>query len=275
MTKPEVIFFGNGPLADSALKIIAPAANIIFHARTKEDLETVKSLKQSHPDALGILASFGVLIRSDVLDLFEPEGILNIHPSLLPLYRGASPIESAILAGDTDFSVSIMKLVKAMDAGPIYHQETLKNPRLDKAELYKVLATAGSTWLINNFQNFERFHATPDEGLFSEYHTQDDSKATFTTKLDKSQSLLTPDVDSAETTLRKIVAFQGFPKPKYSFFGQDVIILSAHLETTHSDNANTLSIKCADGQYVIVDRLQPLSRKPMDTKSFLNGLKNK
>ena len=275
MTKPEVIFFGNGPLADSALEIIAPAANIIFHARTKEDLETVKSLKQSHPDALGILASFGVLIRSDVLDLFEPEGILNIHPSLLPLYRGASPIESAILAGDTDFSVSIMKLVKAMDAGPIYHQETIKNPRLDKVELYRILATAGSTWLINNFQNFERFHATPDEGLFSEYHTQDDSKATFTTKLDKSQSLLTPDVDSAETTLRKIVAFQGFPKPKYSFFGQDVIILSAHLETTHSNNANTLSIKCADGQYVIVDRLQPLSRKPMDTKSFLNGLKNK
>lgn len=275
MTKPEVIFFGNGPLADSALEIIAPAANIIFHARTKEDLETVKSLKQSHPDALGILASFGVLIRSDVLDLFEPEGILNIHPSLLPLYRGASPIESAILAGDTDFSVSIMKLVKAMDAGPIYHQETLKNPRLDKSELYKVLATAGSTWLINNFQNFERFHATPDKGLFPEYHTQDDSKATFTTKLDKSQSQLTPDVDSAETTLRKIVAFQGFPKPKYSFFGQDVIILSAHLETTHSDNTNTLSIKCADGQYVIVDRLQPLSRKPMDAKSFLNGLKNK
>ena len=275
MTKPEVIFFGNGPLADFTLEVIAPATNIIFHAKTKEDLETVKALKQAHPDALGVLASFGVLIKSDLLDLFEPEGILNIHPSLLPLYRGASPIESAILAGDTDFSVSIMKLVKAMDAGPIYHQETLKNPTLDKTELYKALAAAGSTWLINNLQNFKQFHITPNEELFPEYHTQDDSKATFTTKLDKTQSRLTPDIDSAETTLRKIIALQGFPKPKYSFFGQDVIILSAHLETAHSDNNKTLSIKCADGQYIIIDRLQPLSRKPMDAQSFLNGLKNK
>ena len=275
MTKPEVIFFGNGPLADSALEVIAPATNIIFHAKTKEDLETVKSLKQVHPDAIGILASFGVLIKSDLLDLFEPEGILNIHPSLLPLYRGASPIESAILAGDTDFSVSIMKLVKAMDAGPIYHQETFKNPTLDKTKLYKTLATAGSTWLVNNLQSFKQFHVTPNKELFPEYHLQDDSKATFTAKLEKSQSQLTPDIDSAETTLRKIVAFQGFPKPKYRFFGQDIIILSAHLAATHSDNAKPLSIKCIDGQYVIVDQLQPLSRKPMDAKSFLNGLRNK
>lgn len=275
MTKPEVIFFGNGPLAKYALEIIAPAANIIFHAKTKEDLETVKSIKTEHPNAIGILASFGVLIKSDCLDLFEPEGILNIHPSLLPLYRGASPIESAIIAGDTNFSVSIMKLVKAMDAGPIYHQETLKNPVLNKDELYKGLATAGSTWLIDNLTNFRQFHTTANQNLFPEYHIQDDSKATFTTKLEKSQSQLTPELDSASITLRKIIALQGYPKPKYNFFGHDVIILSAHLEPTCPDNPKKLSIKCADNQYVIVDRLQPLSRKPMDANSFLNGIKNR
>ena len=275
MNKPEVIFFGNGLLSDYTLETIAPAVNIIFHAKNKEDLETVKSIKRERPNALGILASFGVLIKSDCLDLFEPEGILNIHPSLLPLYRGASPIESAILAGDNDFSVSIMKLVKVMDAGPIYHQETLKNPSLNKTELYRALATAGSTWLINNLSNFEQFHITADQKLFPEYHDQDDSKATFTTKLEKTQSRLKPESDSAETTLRKIIAFQDFPKPKYSFFGQDVIILSAHLETARPNDFKTLSIKCADNQYVIVDRLQPLSRKPMDANSFINGIKNK
>ena len=92
----KVIFFGNGPLADYTLEVLSKKFDVIFHARDKEDLETVKLLKAKNPDTHGVLASFGVMIKSDVLDIFEPEGILNIHPSLLPKYRGASPIESAI-----------------------------------------------------------------------------------------------------------------------------------------------------------------------------------
>lgn len=273
MNKPDIIFFGNGPLADFALDVLKPATNLLFHAKTKDDLETVKRLKQAHPDALGILASFGVLIKPDVLDLFEPEGILNLHPSLLPKYRGASPIESAILNGDTDFSISIMKLVKAMDAGPIYHQETLTGLPLDKTAIYRQLATAGATWLVNNFPNFLAYHASPEQNLFPNYHLQDDSAATFTSKLDKSMSFLTPEIDSADQTLRKIIAYQGFPKPKYNFFNQDVIILAAHIETSCPEPTKNLFIKCADSNYVVIDRLQPLSRKPMDARSFLNGLR--
>ena len=259
MAKPKVIFFGNGPLADTALAVLCKSCDIIFHAHTKDDLETVKSLKREHPEAFGILASFGVLIKSDVLNLFEPEGILNIHPSLLPKYRGASPIESAILAGDTSFSVSVMKLVRAMDAGPLYYQETLSGLPLDKSAIYFALATAGATWLATHLTSLP----TPKP--------QDDSRATFTQKLNKSLSRLTPETDSAEITLRKIVAYQDFPKPKYTLLGQDVIILSAHVAT--SATPRDLSISCADGKFVIVDRLQPLSRKPMDARSFLNGLR--
>ena len=155
----KIIFFGNGPLADAALKTLTSANDleILFHARTKDDLETVKSLKRENPEAFGILASFGVLIKEDLLNLFEPEGILNIHPSLLPLYRGASPIESAILNGDSSFSVSIMKLVKKMDAGPIYYQETLNNLPLDKSKIYTALATSGASWLVKNLNNFIQF----------------------------------------------------------------------------------------------------------------------
>ncbi|MBR2587140.1 hypothetical protein IKE71_02070 [Candidatus Saccharibacteria bacterium] len=270
---PKIIFFGNGPLADTTLKVLEQSTELLFHARTKEDLETVKSLKREHPDALGILASFGVLIKEDVLSLFEPEGILNLHPSLLPKYRGASPIESAILAGDSDFSVSIMKLVKKMDAGPIYHQETCESLPLDKSAIYEALATAGASWLVKNLPTFESFHTSPDQNLFPEYREQVDDAATFTQKLDKSMSFLSPETDSAEKTLRKIVAFQGFPKPKYNFFAQDVIILSAHIENSCPDAKKSLFIKCADNNFVVIDKLQPLSRKPMDARSFLNGLK--
>ena len=142
MTK--IIFFGNGPLADFSKAILEKHFDIVFHARTKEDLETVKEIKKKDKDVHGVLASFGVMIKSDVLGLFEPEGILNIHPSLLPKYRGASPIETAILSGDEDFSVSIMKLVKAMDAGPIYYQTTFKNLALDKTTIYQTLAELAS-----------------------------------------------------------------------------------------------------------------------------------
>lgn len=257
----KIIFFGNGLLADVTKSVLekSPELTIIFHARTKSDLETVKALKTEHPEASGVLASFGVMIKSDVLDLFEPEGILNVHPSLLPKYRGASPIESAILNGDSDFSVSVMKLVKAMDAGPLYYQTTLKNLPLDKTAIYTALATAGASWLVENLAHLP----TPKP--------QDDALATFTTKLEKSMSLLTPETDSAATTLRKIVAFQGFPKPKTTLFGQEIIVLAAHV--ADSVSPKDLSLKCADGRFVVIDRLQPLSRKPMDARSFLNGLR--
>jgi methionyl-tRNA formyltransferase len=277
MTNQKIIFFGNGPLAESALKVLESTTDIIFHAKTKEDLTTVKRIKHENPDALGILASFGVLIDTDILELFEPEGILNIHPSLLPKYRGASPIESAILNGDNDFSISIMKLVKAMDAGPLYYQETLSNLPLDKKTIYDSLATKGATWLVENIPNFINLHKSKELSttLFPNYHLQNDAEATFTSKLDKTMSMLTPSIDSSCRTLRKIIAYQGFPKPKYTFFEQEVIILSAHIEDSCPTGTKKLFIKCADDKYVIIDQLQPPSRKPMDTRSFLNGLKNK
>lgn len=257
----KIIFFGNGPLADYALPILASSAEIIFHARGKDDLATVAELKRQNPDAFGVLASFGVIIKSDLLDLFEPEGIINLHPSLLPKFRGASPIESAILAGDSDFSYSIMKLAKAMDAGPIYHQATLTNLPLDKTTIYRALAKAGATWIAEHLDQIPTLAPT----------SQDDSNATFCGKLDKSLSALQPDQYPAEQIFRQIVAYQNFPKPKYTFFGKTCIILRAHLGTTTEASSASLTISCADGNLVVIDQLQPEGKKPMNAKSFLNG----
>ena len=259
--KPEVIFFGNGALAEYALAVLADECQVIFHARTREDLETACRLKRENPEAHGVLASFGVLIPSEVLELFEPEGILNIHPSLLPLYRGPSPIESAILAGDNEFGVSVMKLAPEMDAGPIYWQTVLSGLSLDKDFIYRQLAETGAKWICKNIGDLP----TPV--------AQDDSRATYTSKLDKKMGILTPETDTAETAFRKIVAFQGFPKPKFTFYGVSCIILEAHV-LEQGDTA-LLAIPCADERAVAVDRLQPEGRKAMDAKSFLNGLVNK
>lgn len=255
--KSKIIFFGNGPLSDYALGVLEKDCEVIFHAHRREDLEEAVRLKRENPDAYGVLASFGVLIPSSVLEVFEPEGILNIHPSLLPLYRGASPIESAILDGASEFGVSVMKLVSKMDAGPIYYQTKLTNLPLEKDAIYKALAEAGAKWLVENLNNLP----TPVP--------QDDAKATFCGKLDKSMSVLTPETDTAEKTLRKIVAFQIFPKPKYEFFGVNCIILEAHI--LKQGETALISLPCADGQILAIDRLQPEGRKVMDAKSFVNG----
>jgi methionyl-tRNA formyltransferase len=260
----KFIFFGNGPLAKATLNQLLTAENLelVFHAKTKEDLVEVARLKQENPEIKGILASFGVLIKSDLLELFEPEGILNLHPSLLPLYRGASPIESAILNGDQDFSVSIMKLVKAMDAGPIYYQTTLKTSEFssnlpEKSEIYQKLATLGANWLI------EHLDSIPKPTL------QDDEKATFTTKFDKTDSNLSLSEMSATEALNRIRAFQGFPKSKLQIHGLECIILKAHVETEKS--INPLAFPCQDGNFLVIDQLQPASKRPMDAKSFING----
>ena len=255
----KIIFFGNGPLSEYALSVLKTQCEVIFHAHTKEDLSEAVRIKEENPDAHGVLASFGVLIPSSVLEVFEPEGILNIHPSLLPLYRGASPIESAILNGDTEFGVSVMKLVKAMDAGPIYAQATLENSPLDKDLIYKTLAEMGAAMVLSILKSEKPVVPV----------AQDDSKATYCGKLDKSMSYLTPETDTAEQTLRKIVAFAGFPKAKYEFFGVKCIVLEAHI--LKSGETAVISLPCADGVSVAIDLLQPEGRKAMDAKSFLNG----
>lgn len=263
MTKHKIIFFGNGPLADYSLETLKNNdCDIIFHAREKADLEEVKRLKSSDQtgEIHGILASFGVIIKQDVLDLFEPEGILNIHPSLLPKYRGPSPIETAILNNDKEYGVSVMKLVAAMDAGPIYTQKSFSYERPLKNDLYKALATNATNWIIENLSSLP----APT--------TQDDSKATYTKKFDKSMSPLDPEHQTATELDCKIRAFSGFPKSKYEFFNLDCTIISAHVANPEEEKSNkTLSIKCYDGSTLIIDGIQPAGRKIMDAKSFLNG----
>ncbi len=255
--KNKVIFLGNGLLAEYALAVLSEECQILFVAHSREDLEEVCRLKRKNPEAHGVLASFGVIIPGSVLELFEPEGILNIHPSLLPLYRGPSPIESAILDGCSDFGVSVMKLALAMDAGPIYWQTTVSGLPLEKTAIYQGLAEAGAKWICEHLSDL----LTPV--------VQDDAKATYTEKLTKAMGALHPETESADMVLRKIVAYAGFPKAKYAFFGVSCIILEAHI--CGASETAVLPLPCADGRILSIDRLQPEGRKAMDAKAFLNG----
>lgn len=255
----KVIFLGNGLLAEKALAVLERECQILCRARRKEDLPEVVKLKKEHPEAKAVLASFGVMIPEEVLEAFEPEGILNIHPSPLPKYRGPSPIESAMIDGAVDFSVSVMKLAPAMDAGPVYHQETFRGLPLDKEAIYTRLAEAGAEWIVQNLADLPE----PKE--------QEEAEATYTTKLTKEMGVLEPEKDPAELVLRKIAAYAGYPRAKYAFWGVSCTVWKAHMLKTGEEAG--LTIKCADGALVAVDEVQPEGRKRMDAKSFLNGYK--
>lgn len=258
----EIIFLGNGPLADYALAVLEKQYQVIFRARSKADLAKVQELKAQYPKAHGVLASYGVLIKSDVLEQFEPEGILNIHPSLLPKYRGATPIETAILNGETKFGVSVMKLVKAMDAGPIYYQTTKRyNRDTAKDEIYRGLAEAGAKWLAQNLNKLP------------EPRPQDDAQATFTAKLEKAQGQLDPDRFSAAELHDQVRAYVRFPKSKYNFYGLECIIHQTHVATEQemSTGESRLALRCKDGKYLVIDQIQPAGKKVMDRVAFLNG----
>ena len=218
-------------------------------------------IEQYQPD-LGVLSAFGKLVPDEAINAI-PCGIINIHPSLLPKYRGTTPIESPLLNGDSETGVSVMRLVKEMDAGPILAQATVKiTPETTKQSLYDELSTLGAK-LISDVLDGVLAKNAPET-------LQDDSEATFTAKLDKSMSELKFAEKGARQLVNEVRAFAGFPKSKTILLDIPCTITAAHV----ADNpATELDQKCADGKYFIIDRLLPENSKEMDAKSFLNGHK--
>ena len=181
----------------------------------------------------------------------------------LPKYRGTTPIETPLLNGDTETGVSVMRLVKEMDAGPILAQATVKiTPETTKQSLYDELSTLGAK-LISDVLDGVLAKNAPET-------LQDDSEATFTAKLDKSMSELKFAEKGAQQLVNEVRAFAGFPKSKTILLDIPCTITAAHV----ADNpATEIDQKCADGKYFIIDRLLPENSKEMDAKSFLNGHK--
>ena len=182
----------------------AKANHIPVHY-TKDTSEILNIINQTQPD-IGVLAAFSKFIPTSILEAI-PNGIINIHPSLLPKYRGTTPIESALLNGDELAGVSVMRLVKAMDAGPTYAQGEVKiTDQTTKQSLYEHLANLGAKLLIDVLPGI--LAKTAPESL------RDDTRATFTTPLDKSHNLLKNDSKSAQELVCEVKAFSGFPKSK-------------------------------------------------------------
>jgi methionyl-tRNA formyltransferase len=217
-------------------------------------------IKTLGPDIIGVLVSFGKIIPQTTIDLFNP-GIVNLHPSLLPLYRGPSPIESVIENGDEQTGVSIMKLTADMDAGPIYGQTIYKlSGNETRPELYKTLFQVGTVALINLLPSIIDGSLQPTP--------QDDGQAVYCHLFNKDDAWLRPNEVTVTKAERLVRAHLGFPKTKVDVLGHTVVITKAHAS---NEQKNPLDIFCQDNNYLSIDELIAPSGRTMSAQDFLNG----
>jgi len=215
---------------------------------------------------LGVLVAYGRIIPQKIINLF-PRGIINIHPSLLPLHRGSTPIEHAILDGDRQTGVSIMQLTAAMDAGPVWAQETIPLVGDErKPNLAAKLLAMGSTLLIDNLPRILSGAAAPEP--------QADSLATYDKPLTKADGIIDPSKPAAQIE-REIRAYLGWPGSRARLFDTDVIITAAHVAhvapAAEAAGPKDLVLACGDNTELVIDRLKPAGKREMTGREFLAG----
>lgn len=200
-----------------------------------------------------IVASYGKIISKEVLDKAKL-GALNVHPSLLPKYRGATPIESAILNNDKNTGVTIMLMDEKMDHGPIVSQKEVRfDEWSNKTEVRNKLATIGGESLLNAIKNIENL----------ETKEQDHSKATFTKMTKKSDG----EILETDFELKKWLKFLAYnPWPGTFFF----IYPEQSRETDKKIRVKITDAKF-DGEKFEILKVIPEGKKEMNFESFKNG----
>ena len=302
-TGPRLVFFGNERLAtgvvttapilraliDAGYDVVAVIANHhAAHSRHNRELE-IETVAREHsipvwlPDrpsdvaekitatdaVLGVLVAYGRIVPQSVIDLF-PCGIINLHPSLLPLHRGSTPIESVLLSGASQTAVSIMQLVARMDAGPLWAQATVElDGSESKQTLTNELLEAGAELIIEMLPTILDGQARPMD--------QDEARATTDERLTKTDGHLDWSKPAAVLE-REVRAYLGWPGSYGTVAGRDVIVTRSQVnhEATLKVGAarlqnHQLLVGTGDGNLAI-ERLKPAGKRDMTAAEFAAGI---
>jgi methionyl-tRNA formyltransferase len=236
---------------------VAEAHNILVLLPTH--LRDIKDdIKNLNADA-GILVAYGKIIPKEIIDIF-PYGIINIHPSLLPRYRGPTPVEQAILDGATETGTSIMRLVPEMDAGPVFAQGKINlSGKETKVQLANKLLNLGGELLINNLPSILDGSTMPT--------SQNESEATYTQLLKKEDGIIDWN-KPADVIERQVRAFLGFPKSRAKVLGKDIIVTKSKIVKDNHDGE--LVVECSPGFLEIQELIAP-SGRVISGSEFLRG----
>ena len=211
---------------------------------------------------IGVVAAYGLILPQAVLDA-PTHGCLNVHASILPRWRGAAPIQRAILAGDTGTGVTIMQMEAGLDTGPML--ATVRTPIEGKTagELTDELAQKGAQLMVGTLRDLA-IHIPV---------AQDDAEATHAPKIDKAEARLNWTQDAVQVE-RQGRAFTPWPGAFFEYEGQRVKVLAAEV-TEGSGKPGTvlddaLSVACGTGALHLT-RVQRAGKPAMDTQDFQRG----
>lgn len=276
VTQPDKPAGRGHKLTPSPVKQLAEKYNLpIFQPKSiRKESDVIEALKSFQPDVM-ITVAFGQILSQEVIDI-PRLGVINLHASLLPKYRGANPIQWPIINGDAETGVCTMMTEIGVDTGPVLLCHKIQiTENMDSLELYNKIAEAGPALLYKSITGLNDGSITPQP--------QDDAAATHAPKLKKEDGLIDWN-SSSQTIHNQIKGMKPWPSA-YTFYNGNVLkILESQLVSAETANdeetgkvvgtkGNAIQVKTADGVILIL-KLQPAGKKAMDASSWYNGIKN-
>lgn len=296
LVKTRVVFFGTSAFAVPILKLLAkqdfveiaavvstppkpvgrkreivpsPVATeakkmdlLLYEPEKLKDPEWLEIFLKLNPD-LAVLASYGKILPQTILDI-PKYGFINAHPSLLPLHRGASPIEGAILSGDKQTGVTIMKMDAGMDHGPILSQMKIPLSGTERAsELEEKLAVLGAGLLVKTIPSYINGEIVPQE--------QEHDKATFTKLIKREDGFIDLEMPPEEI-FRRWRAYDPWPGIWTTIRIKNPRTRTSSVQGRQESRIKILDIELVD-EKIKINKLQPEGKKPMTLAEFERGYK--
>ena len=270
VTQPDRPAGRGGRLVPPAVKQAALELGLsLIQPERLREADAMEQLHTWQPDVIVVVA-FGQILRPDVLSL-PPFGCINVHGSLLPRWRGAAPIQTAILAGDMETGVTIMKMDPGIDTGPILSQRaTPIRPGDTSGTLFKRLSTLGADLLLETLPQY----------LAGEIHPQPQPEegATYASMLKKEDGRLDW-IRPAQQLARRVRAFNPWPGAFFEWHEGALKVLGAHTAEARADPGQHLvheklpAVGTSDG-LLVLDEVQPPGKRPMPARAFLAGARD-
>ena len=231
--------------------------------------EAMEQLRTWAPELI-VVAAFGQILKKDVLEL-PRYGCINVHASLLPRWRGAAPINAAILAGDEETGVTIMQMDVGLDTGAMLSKRSIRLTPADTAgSVFQAVSTLGADLLLETLPRWIAGEIQPQ--------VQDDALATYAPMMKKEEGKLDFTRDAHELE-RLIRAFNPWPGAFMDFNGTILKVHRAQVLPGNVEAGQRLIVEDqpavgARGGLLILHEVQPAGKKSMNGKAFLSGARN-
>ena len=268
-TQPDKPAGRGKKLHQSAIKELASQHNLTIHQPTKIKTQEAKDLFASHQADAAVVVAYGKILPTEFLSAYQ-HGCINVHFSLLPKYRGAAPVNWAIVNGETETGVTTMRIVEALDAGPILLQSGATIAKHETApEVLLRLAEMGAALISETLRNLDAI----------EPRAQLDADATFAPILKRENGLIDWSMD-ASAIERRVRGFQPWPNAYTVLDSRRLIIWRAtpeliELSITHGQvveaRSDRLVVSCGHSTLLRIAELQPEGGRRMSARDFING----